>query len=93
MNHVWISKRKIYINNFGIEVKNNTTLCMTLFALVIFFGMQSCNKDDSSTNNSWSIFDAQEWYAPEPENTEGELVESTMEQPFNIVDEESDFSL
>jgi hypothetical protein len=72
---------------------NLSKITVFAFALLTILVFQSCNKDDSSTNSNWSIFDAPEWYAPEPDNTEAEITEATLEQPFDIVSEENDYRL
>lgn len=69
------------------------TTFLAVMSIIIITGLSSCNKGDSGTNSNWSMFDAPEWYAPEPDNSQADLVEATLEQPFDIVEADNDYRL
>jgi len=66
-------------------MKNYKLILLAALALTFMLGISSCNKNEGPTDSSWSMYDAPAWQIPEPDNSAADIVEGTLEKPFDLV--------
>ncbi len=66
---------------------------LSVFALALLVGLNSCDKGNLPTEGDWNLFDSPEWLAPEPDASPVEINGGTLEQPFDICPVEQDVRL
>ncbi len=71
-------------------MRSYKTLILATLTLVLMLGISSCNKSDSPTDSSWSMYDSPEWQIPEPDNSAADIIEGTLDRPFDLVSADQD---
>ncbi|MFH1051789.1 MAG: hypothetical protein V1779_12780 [bacterium] len=71
-------------------MKNYKSLILATLTLVLMLGISSCNKSDGPTDGSWSMYDSPVWQIPEPDNSAADIVEGTLDMPFDLVAQNED---
>ncbi|MFC2131120.1 Spy/CpxP family protein refolding chaperone [Bacteroidota bacterium] len=67
-------------------MKNYKSALLTALAFVLLIGMSSCNKEGGPAEGEWGeMFNGPEWLVQEPDISPVEVMNGTLDRPFEMV--------